>query len=289
MKITEKDILKSNELTLNQLNRESIGEGKLIQGDTLDTLYKIDDNVVSLGITSPPYNKQGKQKGWLVKNVEYDNSSDAMPEDKYQQNQIDVLEHIYRITKPGGSFFYNHKCRWSGGIMYHPMDWLRQTKWLIRQQIVWDRMIAANIRGWRFWQVEELIFWLYKPNQSILIGDELKSKHAKFTSIWRGIPEKHNSHPAPFPIWLPSRIIMSILDNEKDHVVFDPYSGSGTTIIAAKYFGHKYLGIDISPTYIKMTCDRMNYNTVNDTINIEKEKLLHVVKKSFKQRKGGRR
>jgi DNA modification methylase len=36
---------------------------KIIQGDALDILKKIDDNFVDLGITSPPYNKGEKHKG----------------------------------------------------------------------------------------------------------------------------------------------------------------------------------------------------------------------------------
>ena len=48
------------------------------------------------------------------------------------------------------------------------MDWLRKTKWTVKQEIIWDRVIAANIRGWRFWQVEERIYWLYKTDRELL-------------------------------------------------------------------------------------------------------------------------
>src|SRR3989338_3622259 len=135
----------------------------LLQGDTLEALRKLPDECVDLGITSPPYNKGEKQKGWLVKNVTYDAYSDKKTEEEYQQNQIDVLNEIFRVTKAGGSFFYNHKNRWEKGTMHHPFQWLIKTDWTIKQEIVWDRMIAANIRGWRFWQVDEKIYWLYKP------------------------------------------------------------------------------------------------------------------------------
>ena len=277
-------IIDCSTLSHKQINN-SIDHSIFIQGNTIDVLDKIDDNVISLGITSPPYNKQGKNKGWLVKNVAYDEYNDAIPEDEYQQNQIDVLDKVYRITEPGGSFFYNHKLRWSSGIMYHPMDWLRQTEWVIKQQIIWDRSIASNIRGWRFWQVEELIFWLYKPQQNNLIGDELKSKHAKFTSIWRGSPERYNSHPAPFPIWIPARIIISLLDDQDDGIILDPYSGSGTTAVAANILGYKYIGIEISSSYIQSSYDRILKNNYKDITKLEEERLLHVVKNTFKQRK----
>ncbi len=256
---------------------------KIILGDALTILKKLPDNFVDLGITSPPYNKGENKKGWLVNNVKYSGATDKLPEEEYQKNQIDVLNEIYRITKPGGSFFYNHKLRWEKGIMLHPMDWLRKTKWVIRQEIIWDRMIAGNIRGWRFWQVDERIYWLYKSQGKNLIGKELKSKHALLTSIWRFPPERDNPHPAPFPIELPARIIYSILDERKG-IVIDPYCGSGTTLVAAKILGHDFIGIDISKEYVQYAEERLK-NYEKEKIFVMKEIQKHIVVKTFKERK----
>jgi len=82
---------------------------RIIKGDTLEILKSLPDDFVDVGVTSPPYNKGENKKGWLVRNVKYPGVSDNIPEDKYQQNQIAVLDEIFRITKIGGSFFYNHK------------------------------------------------------------------------------------------------------------------------------------------------------------------------------------
>ena len=256
----------------------------IINGDTLEELKKLPSNFVDMGITSPPYNKGEKQKGWLVKNIEYDNVSDKKEENQYQKEQIEVLNEIYRIIKPGGSFFYNHKLRWDKGKMIHPMEWLSKTDWTIRQEIIWDRGIAANIRGWRFWQVEERIYWLYKPIDKNLIGQELNSKHALMTSIWRFLPEQKIKHPAPFPLQLPLRCIYSIMDDKKDGIIIDPYSGSGTTLVASKFLGHNYIGIDISKNYIDISNKRLeNYTNEEKTFKDEIEK--HIVKETFAERK----
>ncbi len=256
---------------------------KIIQGDALTILKDLPDEIVDIGVTSPPYNKGENKKGWLVKNVKYSGSADKLPEDEYQKNQIDVLNEIFRITKPGGSFFYNHKIRWEKGIILHPMDWLRKTKWLIRQEIIWDRMIAANIRGWRFWQIDERIYWLYKPKGNDLIGEELKSMHALLTSIWRFSPERENSHPAPFPVELPVRVIYSIMDKKKG-VVIDPYCGSGTTLVAAKILEHDFIGIEISDEYVKHAQERLK-NYEKEIKSVKEETAKHVVLKTFKERK----
>lgn len=256
---------------------------KIIYGDALEILKKIDGDFVDLGITSPPYNKGEKNKGWLVKNVKYNIASDNILEEVYQEQQIQVLNEIFRVTKQGGSFFYNHKTRWVRGKMLHPMEWLQKTKWTIKQEIIWDRMIAANIRGWRFWQIDERIYWLYKPIDGNKIGEELKSKHALLTSIWRFPPERRNGHPAPFPLLLPTRIIHSFLDNKKG-VVLDPYVGSGTTCLAAKLLGSNYIGIDISKEYVKDAENKLK-NYLNYKAIIDEEISKHVVRKTFADRK----
>ncbi|KAK3604791.1 hypothetical protein CHS0354_000449 [Potamilus streckersoni] len=252
-------------------------------GTALDRLSKLPDDLVDLGITSPPYNKGEKNKGWLVKNVVYDVAMDKKAECVYQAEQIALLDELYRITKPGGAFFYNHKTRWNKGVMHHPITWISRTKWVIRQEIIWDRMIAANIRGWRFWQVDERIYWLIKPQDNKLIGKELLSKHALLTSVWRFPPERNNSHPAPFPIELPARIIHSVLD-EKDGIVIDPYCGSGTTLVAAKLLNKHYIGIDISKDYVKHTKARLQSSEAERT-KVAEELLKHAVLRSFKSRK----
>jgi len=259
-------------------------EDRIITGDVLEVLKSLPDEIIDISVTSPPYNKQENKKGWLVKNVEYSHSSDAKPEDLYQQEQILMLNEVFRITKPGGCFFYNHKIRWEKGTLLHPISWLSKSDWTIKQEIIWDRMIAANIRGWRFWQVEERIYWLYKPIKSHLIGKELESRHAKLTSIWRIRPEPNTVHPAPFPLALPARAIYSILGDNKGLMVLDPYCGSGTTLVAAKLLGHHYLGIDISPKYTKMADERIE-NCIFEIGKLNQEMALHNVSSSFSEKK----
>jgi modification methylase len=259
-------------------------QNKIFCGDALTILKSLPDEIIDVGVTSPPYNKGENKKGWLVANVKYKGASDKLPEDLYQKNQVEVLNEIFRITKPGGSFFYNHKIRWERGKLLHPMDWLRKTKWIIRQEIIWDRMIAANIRGWRFWQVEERIYWLYKPKGNHYIGEELKPKHALLTSIWRFPPERENPHPAPFPLALPVRCIYSVMDEKKGGLVIDPYCGSGTTLVAAKILGHNFIGIDISKEYVEFSERRLkNYKAEEKYAN--EEIARHIVVKTFKERK----
>ena len=228
---------------------------ELVLGDSLTILKQIDSDYFDLGITSPVYNKK-ETYGKIIKKVQYDSYNDNIDENLYQSNQIEVLDEIFRVTKPGGSFFYNHKCRWTEGSLIHPITWLSKTKWNIRQEIIWNRKITGNLRGYRFWQMDERIYWLYKPNHS-KIGKEMLSKHAQLTGIWDIMPENKNPHPAPFPLEIPIRIIYSLFDDDKDKIVLDPYVGSGTVPLACKLFNCNYVGIDISQNYLDMASTRL--------------------------------
>lgn len=106
---------------------------KIHQIDVLEGLKQLDDNSVDVIIFSPIYNKNGLLKGkapnrgktnkWVAR-IDYDNNPDVdnMPEDKYQQWQIDILEECKRVIKPKGSIFYNHKNRTIKEALYLPMN-----------------------------------------------------------------------------------------------------------------------------------------------------------------------
>lgn len=61
-------------------------------------------------------------------------------------------------------------------------------------------------------------------------------------------------HPAVFPVALPEHIILSYSD--PGEVVFEPFSGSGTTILAAQKAGRKARAIELAPEYVDVAIIR---------------------------------
>lgn len=74
--------------------------------------------------------------------------------------------------------------------------------------------------------------------------------------VWRFAPEsaKRVSHPAPFPVELPERLI-HLFTYEGD-VVLDPFCGSGTTLVAAARTGRRGVGYDTDPDYVALSNTR---------------------------------
>jgi modification methylase len=212
-------------------------------------------------ITSPPYNKgEKKNSGKLVSAVVYDNYKDDLTEEEYQSQQIEVLNEFARILKPDGSVFYNHKNRYIDGGLISPLSWIAKSDLIVRQEIVWNRIIAANLRGWRFWNTDERIYWLQRKDAS---PKELEMNYAKMGSVWTiPVETKKQDHPCPFPTTIPEICIGSTC--EKDNVVLDPYMGSGTVAVSAIKAKCHFIGFEISKEY---------FDKANKRIKLEQQQL----------------
>jgi DNA modification methylase len=78
-------------------------------------------------------------------------------------------------------------------------------------------------------------------------------------SIWEFPNEKIEGTPhfSRFPEELPRRCIESYGIQGEDVVVLDPFSGSGTTGVAARKLGCKYVGFEIDPVHVHASNDRL--------------------------------
>ena len=70
----------------------------------------------------------------------------------------------------------------------------------------------------------------------------------------------NRNHNAVFPEKLPSWFIKLL--SKKDNIVLDPFMGSGTTAIAAKNLGRKYIGIEIQKDNISLAKKRIENEVV---------------------------
>lgn len=235
---------------------------QLYNDDCLIALAKIADNTIDCIITSPPYNLKGlrgkntKPAKWNGKyaqgGLSYD--GDDMPEQDYQDWQIAVLNECYRVIKPTGSVFYNHKVRRSKHICYHPLEFISKTNLTFYQQIIWDRCGSHLPAVQTLGQSTELIFWLTKDKPAVYKPENLLWK----CEVWRQMPvqgKNRPNHPAPYPIELPTNCIL--LTTKENDLVLDPFAGSGQTLLAAKQLNRNAIGIEVSQEYCNLINDRL--------------------------------
>ncbi len=229
----------------------------IILGDSLESLKKLDDNFVDIIITSPPYNKGGgstkkgttisstgrKNHSWVSK-IDYDSFEDNLDKDVYQQNQLNILNECFRVLKPSGSIFYNHKNVRKNGSIITPYEWVLKSKLNLYQEIIWNRNSTVDQNIKYFSPITEKIFWLTKTNKPTVCG---KRSTKMKNEIWDITPKADKLHPAPFP----KELVDNCLDmiGIDSGIVLDPYSGSGTTLTQAKIKGLDYIGLEISKNY----------------------------------------
>lgn len=82
-------------------------------------------------------------------------------------------------------------------------------------------------------------------------------KGSKPCDVWDIIPEdtqRREAHFAPYPIDLCRLPLLATCP--EDGTVIDPFSGTGTTLVAARNLGRKSVGIDISRRYLELTQER---------------------------------
>jgi DNA modification methylase len=165
------------------------------------------------------------------------------------------------------------------------LEWMRRQSWRRFGLYAWDQ--GAGMPGdWagRLAPAFELVFHFNrqarKPNKIIpcktagAIGHApgtagLRKKDGSFTAWTHGgeatqpfrIPdsviriERHHgavgtdlSHPAPFPVKLAEHIMLAFSD--EGEIVFEPFCGSGTSLVAGERIGRKVRAIELAPEYV---------------------------------------
>lgn len=223
---------------------------KIYLENCLDGMKNIKEDSIDCVVTSPPYNLGGDfhicNNGHRTTYGGYKSFSDKLAERDYQENQIQVLTELHRITKYGSYCFYVHKERIVKNDIISPLEWIKQTDWLVSQTVVLDMAATANVDKRRFFPVHEYIYVLCKTNESKLHNDR------KLTSIWKvkKTPRKISGHPATFDIKVPTECILA--STKEGDIVLDPYIGIGTTALACVQTKRKFIGFEIDPEYVEI-------------------------------------
>lgn len=83
----------------------------------------------------------------------------------------------------------------------------------------------------------------------------------KYTYMWNGMLQENMKckeeryHPTQKPVGLLVKLLGDYC--VKSRTIFDPYLGSGSTVVAAKRLGRKFIGIEISKEYCELARDRV--------------------------------
>ena len=237
--------------------------GKTIHGDAFDVMPKLPRKFVDLLIVDPPYN--------LSK--DYNSGKfHAMTEDAYAAYTEKWLTLALPLLKDDASVYVC--CDWRTSVI---IGAILPRHLHVRNRITWQREKGRGAKAnWKN-AMEDIWFatrgerWVFnlddvKIRRKVVAPyrvdgkpkDWMETSAGKFrdtcpSNFWDDIsipywsmPE-NTAHPAQKPEKLIAKLILA--SSNTGGVVFDPFLGSGTTSVAAKKLGRRFVGVELDKTY----------------------------------------
>lgn len=246
--------------------------------DCFDTIERIIDNKIHVDniITSPFYNTgrsskcHTSEKSRQNHEGRYDIHLDDMTNDEYIQFTIYLFNKFDEIVTENGCILYNM----SYGSENTELIWLvlaeilKQTNWTIADDIIWKKQSALpnNVSPNKLTRIVEHIFVFCRRNEfkTFKANKKIKSVSKKgqkyYENVFNFIEAKNNDgscklNKATFSTDLITQLIDIYVQDEA--IVYDPFSGTGTTANACVLKGIQYLGSEISEAQVEYSNDRL--------------------------------
>lgn len=171
------------------------------------------------------------------------------------------LRECQRILAPNGTIWVSG----TSHIIYTIGYAMQDLGYRILNDIVWFKVNPPpNLSCRYFTHSTEIVLWAAKNkhskhhfNYSLM---RKLNNNRQMLSLWSIRPpgpeeKKYGKHPTQKPIALLDRIILA--STRHGDIVLDPFSGSGTTGIAAIREGRQYIGIELEEEYLKTSIKRL--------------------------------
>lgn len=248
---------------------------KITNGDCLELFKEIPDESVDVTFADPPFNLKKK----------YNSTKDSLKLQEYLNWCEKWIAEMVRVTKPTGSIFVHNIPKW---LTYYSAYLNKIADF--KHWISWDaptapmgKSLQPNHYGILFYakNVKENKFYeLRYPHKRCRkcgylhkdYGGKKSLLHpfgSLVSDVWTDIHRvKHNKyrdeHPCQLPIHLIERIVL--MSSDENDVVLDPFSGTGTTALAAKRLGRNFIGFEFDKNYAEIAENKLAQEVVNSKI-----------------------
>jgi site-specific DNA-methyltransferase (adenine-specific) len=180
-----------------------------------------------------------------------------------------------RVLKPNGTIWVSgtHHVIYSIGFALQSLDFK------ILNDIAWHKVNPPpNLSCRYFTHGTETILWAARDHKArhTFNYDVMKEENGgkQMKSLWnimapRKEEKKYGKHPTQKPIELLRRIVKA--STNEGALILDPFSGSGTTGIAAVQEGRRYVGLDQSTEYLDLSIRRFEGLSAEAEVGVHTE------------------
>jgi DNA modification methylase len=254
---------------------------ELLEGNCLEILgsKKISQSV-DLTFLDPPFNQ----------NKEYTFHNDKLSSEEYWKMMKKVCQSINNITSNGGAIYFMQREKNTEEVL----RCLRESGWILQNLIVWKKKTSAVPQNFRYGKQYQIIaygtkgksprvFNKLRIDPPLLETEKYRRPNGMYvTDVWDDIreltsgyfageePLRHRNgerfHKQQSPIALLLRIILS--SSGIGDTVFDPFAGTGTTLVTAYQLQRNSIGIEVDPKNIVEIKKRLA--EIRDSDNIQR-------------------
>lgn len=237
-----------------------LGRSRILCGDSTnskDVVRLIAGNDVQIMITDPPYGVNLDQS-WRDKAL----GAKAMgPGNKNLVSNDDRADWTEVWKNFAGDIAYVwHAGKFSDVVMAS----LRSAGFDVCQQLIWNKSVMVMGRSDYHFKHEPCWYAVRKGKAHRWIGDRTQTTVIEAKSpnhIMSGSDEEKTDHPTQKPVEC-----MAYLLRNHSGSVFDPFLGSGTTLVAAEQLDRACYGMEISRNYTDIAVQRWQILTGQDAI-----------------------
>lgn len=145
---------------------------------------------------------------------------------------------------------------WHGGLhAANVAQSLEACEFRIRSQIIWAKASLVMGRGQYHWQHEPC--WYAVRNEGHWAGDRKQSTLWQIPNMHRvqgNVDDGKTNHSTQKPVECMRRPMEN--NSNPGQAVYDPFVGSGTSIIAAEQTGRSCYAVELNPLYVDLTLKR---------------------------------
>jgi DNA modification methylase len=230
-----------------------LGRHRLMCGDStsIDAVEKLmAGDKASFVFTSPPYNGDtsvlegsfNNNKG--SKTLYKDNETDAKTSEEYIQFNRDIFAAIHAIASEDITICYNINYNKKSPSEYIDIVSDAKSVFPLRETVIWEKQMAISLQGNNFTRIYEFVFVFGAQH---LVMNKGHTDCVK--NLWKiaNINANTADHKACFPVALPKQGMELLAKPEA--VVFEPFGGSGSTIIACEKTNRRCFMMELDPHY----------------------------------------
>ena len=230
-----------------------LGNHRLMCGDSTsidDVKNLMDGEKADMVFTSPPYNADTKVgdgdifNGKKSKKLYAQGYADKLESESYINFTKNVLEMCFMFTE--GFIFWN--VSYNSNSRFEYIAQIAERLPFLVEQICWKKSSTIPFKGsmMRDWEP----IYVFSTEKKTLGLSKVTSNHWAISNT----NSQQESHKACFPIELPEKGISLV--KKKTGIVFEPFGGSGSTLIACEKTNRKCFMMELDPHYVDVIVAR---------------------------------